>query len=198
MLATLVVLGVPVWGSDVGGVLAFTPAVATFWFVLTRRRLRLRTLLIGGAATAIAIGLFAALDLARAPEERGHLGRLFERVGDEGLEPLTSIVTRKLVANLEVSTGSLWVLAIPLGLLFWGFLRRYPDRPYRQIAASFPTLPAAMRALLVAAVLGSALNDSGAIIGGIMALIAAVSLAVLLVGLAPTPGPVRERAGRPG
>lgn len=196
MASTLVVLGVPVWGSDVGGVLAFTPAVATFWFVLTRRRLRLRTLAIGLGATALAIGAFGALDLARPAEDRGHLGRLFERVGEEGLGPLLSVVQRKLLANLEVSTSSLWVLAIPLGLLFWGFLRRFPDRPYRQIGRRFPTLPAGMRALLVAAVLGSALNDSGAIIGGIMALVASLSLAVLLLGL-PEADEVRAEGDHP-
>ena len=107
----------------------------------------------------------------------------------EGLDPLVSVVHRKLVANLEVSTGSLWVLAIPIGLLFWGFLRRFPDRPYLQIVDRFPTLPAGMRALLVAAVLGSVLNDSGAIIGGIMAMVASLALAHLLMG---GPPPVRD------
>jgi len=43
----------------------------------------------------------------------------------------------------------------------------------------------------VAAVLGSALNDSGAIIGGVMAMVLATSLAVLLLDLDPRSEPVR-------
>ena len=181
MLATLVVLGVPTWGSDVGGVLAFTPAVATFAVLITGRRIRVRTLLAGIAATAGAILLFGLLDLARAPSDRGHLGRLFERIGDEGPSPVIAMVQRKLAANLEVSTSSLWVLAIPLAVAFWLYLRRSQGRPFEARAASFATLPAGLWAALVAAVLGSALNDSGAIIGGVMAMVLATSLAVLLV-----------------
>jgi hypothetical protein len=181
MVATLIVLGVPIWGSDVGGVLAFTPATAVFVVMVSGRRIKVRTLVIGAAATAVAIGVFGALDLARAPSNRGHLGRLFERIGSEGPAPVLAMVERKLSANLEVSTSSLWVLCIPLGLAFWWFLRRSPGRPYQGIVERFPVLPAGLGAALTAGVLGSALNDSGAIIGGIMAMVVASALAVLLV-----------------
>jgi len=197
MGTTILVLGVPVWGSDVGGVLAFTPAAATFWFAVRGTRIRVRTLAVGAGATAVAIAVFGALDLARPVDDRGHLGRLLERIGDEGLDPLTSVVHRKLVANLEVSTGSVWVLAIPVGLLLWWFLRQHPDRPLARIVAGFPTLPAGLRALLVAAVLGSLLNDSGAIIGGLMALIASLALVERLVAL-EVPAAVRAGGDPPG
>jgi hypothetical protein len=181
MGVTLVVLGVPTWGSDVGGVLAFTPALATFAVLVTGRRIRVRTLAAGAFATAVAIGAFGLLDLARAPANRGHLGRLFERVQSEGPSPIIAMVQRKLAANLEVSTSSMWVLAIPLAIAFWLFLTRSRVRPYPAMVARFSTLPAGLSAALVAAVLGSALNDSGAIIGGVMAMVVAASLAVLLV-----------------
>lgn len=186
MAATLVVLGMPMWGSDVGGVLAFTPAVATFAVIVTGRSLRWRTLAVGAAATGLAIVAFGVIDLSRAPSQRGHLGRLFERVGDEGLGPLIAMVERKLAANLAVSTSSLWVLALPLAAGFWAFYTRFPDRPNRQVAARFPTLRAGLAATAVAGVLGSLLNDSGAIVGGVTAVVATTSVAVLLVlGEAP-------------
>lgn len=198
MVATLVVLGVPTWGSDVGGVLAFTPAVAIFVVLVTGRRVRARTLVIGALATAGAILAFGLLDLARPASDRGHLGRLFERIGDEGPSPVLSMVERKLAANLEVSTSSLWVLAIPLAVAFWLYLRRSQGHPFEALRASFTTLPAGLWAALVAAVLGSALNDSGAIIGGIMAMVVATSLAVLLVGHDPTDRTVRAEPTRRG
>jgi len=197
MVTTLVVLGVPIWGSDVGGVLAFTPAVAAYWVRITGRRIQWRTIALGGGATIAAIVTFGLLDLTRAPDSRGHLGRLFERIGDEGVTPLVSIAERKLVANLQVSTSSLWVLAIPLGLAFWVFLRRYPDRPASAVAASFPPLSAGLAAVGVAALLGSALNDSGAIIGGIMAMVVATSLAVLLLAGPPPSAEVRDQGPQP-
>ncbi len=197
MVATLVVLGVPTWGSDVGGVLAFTPAVATFAVLITGRRIRVQTLLVGVVATGVAIGTFGLLDLARPSSDRGHLGRLFERIGNEGPSPVVAMVQRKLTANLEVSTSSLWVLAIPLAVAFWLYLRRSQHRPFETMAASFPALRSGLWAALVAAVLGSALNDSGAIIGGVMAMVLATSLAVLLLDLSPVAVPAPGRAADP-
>lgn len=187
LVAVLVVLGVPKWGSDVGGVLAFTPAILVFATVLWRWRMRLRTVLIAAGATATAITAFGFLDLARPPEERAHLGRLFERVGDEGLGPLLSIMERKLLANLRVSTSSLWVVAIPLALAFWLYLARGPRRPVQRLWAAHPTLSAGLAAATVAAVLGSLVNDSGAIVGGVASLVLAGSLLVLLLTDASEP-----------
>ncbi|MEZ5137868.1 MAG: hypothetical protein R2711_03575 [Acidimicrobiales bacterium] len=197
MGATIVVLGVPVWGADVGGVLAFTPAAATFWFSVRGARIRARTLLAGAVAALVAIAAFGALDLARPADDRGHLGRLLERIGAEGLDPLASVAHRKLIANLEVSTASIWVLAIPVAALLWWFLRHHAGPPSARILAAFPTLRAGLHALVVAAVLGSLLNDSGAIIGGLMALVASLALADRLVALEP-PAPVRADGDAPG
>ena len=188
LVATLIVLGVPVWGSDVGGVLAFTPTILVFAALVLRRRIRLRTVAAGLVATALAITAFGFLDLARPPEERAHLGRLFERVGNEGLGPLLSIMERKLLANLQVSTSSMWVAAIPIAIAFWAFLVRYPGRPVSALTARVPTLGAGLVAALVAAVLGSLVNDSGAIVGGVAALVITASL----VHLAMEPGPAAE------
>ncbi len=145
LVATLVVLGVPIWGSDVGGILAFTPTILLFVALVFTRRIRLRTVVAGGLATAVAVTAFGLLDLARPPERRAHLGRLFERVGDEGLGPLFSIMERKLLANLQVSVSSFWVAVIPMAVAFWVFLVRYPTRPLDRVRANLPSLGAGVR-----------------------------------------------------
>ena len=141
----------------------------------------MRTFIVAAIATVAAITAFGFLDLARPAEERAHLGRLFERVGEEGVGPLLSIMERKLLANLRVSTSSLWVVAIPLALAFWLYLTRGPGRPMRRLWAAHPTLSAGLAAATVAAVLGSLVNDSGAIVGGVASLVLAASLLVLLL-----------------
>jgi hypothetical protein len=176
LVATLVVIGMPIWGSDVGGILAFTPAILLFAVLVVRGRVRLRGLVVGGLVTLGAVTAFGLLDLARPPEQRAHLGRLFERVADEGLGPLLSIVERKLLANLRVTTTSFWVAAIPIAVAFIVFLARYPSRPLDGLRARIPTLGAGLAAAAVAAVLGSAANDSGAIVGGVTLLVVAASL----------------------
>ena len=67
-------------------------------------------------ATALAIAVFAGIDLMRPATERAHLGRLVERVNEDGFGPLFAIVERKFVAALRESTRSFWALAIPIGI----------------------------------------------------------------------------------
>ena len=195
---TLIVLGVPTWGADVGGVLAFTPTVLLFAALVFHRRIRLRTVAAAAAATVVAVTAFGLLDLARPPTQRAHLGRLFERVGDEGLGPLISIVQRKLLANLAVSTSSFWVAAIPLAAAVWLLVARHPSRPLERLRAKVPALGAGLAAALVAAVLGSALNDSGAIVGGVAAMVLTAAVVhLLMVDDVDRPG-VRGESSRSG
>jgi hypothetical protein len=159
---------------------------------------------------------FGLLDLSRPEGRRAHLGRLFERVGDEGVQPLLDIMERKLLANVGVTTSSFWVAAIPVAVGFIVFLARYPGRPLAGVRERIPALQAGLVAAYVAAVLGSVVNDSGVIVGGITLTVLAVSLLVLALdphvadgpaeGLAApgvsasesTSGPASEPAAPPG
>jgi hypothetical protein len=192
LVAVLVVVGVPIWGSDVGGIIAFTPTILVFAALVTGYRIRLRAVIVGLLGTSAAVIGFGLLDLARPPGERAHLGRLFERVGNEGLEPLLSIVERKLLANLGVTTSSFWVAAIPVAVAFLVFLSKYPTRPMARMREQVPTLQAGVAAAIVAAVLGSAVNDSGAIVGGVTLLVLTAGLAWLALDVA---APVAAPAG---
>jgi hypothetical protein len=185
MGATLVVIGMPLWGSDVGGIIAFTPTILVFAALLGGWRISLRHLVVFGLVTVAAVTAFGFADLARPPEERAHLGRLFERIGHEGLRPLFDIMERKFLANLEVSTSSFWVAAIPIAVAFWIFLARYPGRPLDGVLARITTLRAGLAAAITAAVVGSLVNDSGLIVGGVTLLVVAVALAFL--SLEPQP-----------
>jgi len=199
LVAVLVVIGVPIWGSDVGGILAFTPTILLFAVLVYQGRIRWRSLAIAGLLTLAAVVGFGLLDLARPEGERAHLGRLFERVGDEGIQPLIDIVERKFLANLRVTTSSFWVAAIPVAIAFIVFLARYPGRPLDRLRRNIPTLQAGLVAAYLAALLGSAVNDSGAIVGGVTLMVLATALAVLVlepdrVGRGPAPaGGLAER-----
>jgi hypothetical protein len=191
LVAVLLVIGLPLWGADVGGILAFTPTILLFAALIWGRKVSLRSVILAGIVTIGAVTAIGFVDLARPAEERGHLGRLFERIGDEGLEPLTSVVERKLLANLQVTTSSFWVAAIPIAVAFWVFLVRYPTRPLTELKWRVPTLRAGLLAACVAAVLGSLVNDSGAIVGGVTVMVVAASLVCLVLEAdAPLPGDV--------
>ena len=70
-------------------------------------------------ASARAITVFAVSTCRARQDERAHLGRLLERVNDDGLEPLLAIVERKFVASLTCRRRASGSLAIPIGIAFW-------------------------------------------------------------------------------
>jgi hypothetical protein len=179
--AVLLVVGMPVWGADVGGVLAFTPTILLFAALVWGRKVSIPKIVIAGVVTVATVTAIGMVDLARPAEERGHLGRLFERIGDEGVGPLVSVVERKFLANLQVSTSSFWIAAIPIAGAFLWFLSRYPTRPLVELKWRVPTLRAGLLAAGVAALLGSLVNDSGAIVGGVTIMVVAASLVCLVL-----------------
>jgi hypothetical protein len=185
MLAALAVIGVPVWGANVGGILSFAPVVVLFVAVLFGFRVRLRTMLVGVAVTAVAISVFAALDLARPPEQRAHLGRLVERVSDDGLGPLFSIMERKGLAAVQVTLTSFWTAGVLVGVVVWLSLRWLPAQPLRKVRERIPSINAGLAAAVLAAVFGSIMNDSGSIVGGTAMLVVVVALVCL--SLEPEP-----------
>jgi hypothetical protein len=190
LLGVLLVDGMPMWGADVGGVLAALPAFAIAWLGLAGRRVRWRALVGWGIAAVLAAVALGLLDLARPAESRSHLGRLFERIGDDGLRGLTLVVERKLHQNLRSITTQPWTwlliaMAATIAVLLW----RHRERvlaPFR----SEPELRTTGTGLAVALVLGFALNDSGVAVPGMM-LMTALPIATWV--LLPPRRPRRDR-----
>lgn len=160
--------GMPMWGSDVGGVLTSVPAFGIVMLGLLSIRPRMSIIFGIGGALAAAIMGFGLLDLARPAETRTHLGRLFEDIGNNGLNELSDVVMRKAEANLSVLTSSVWALLVPVVLAFVAYLVLHPPGRLRVMQTRIPELRPALYGLLVAGVLGFALNDSGIAVPGMM------------------------------
>jgi hypothetical protein len=140
-----------------------------------------------------ALLLFGFLDLA-LPANPTHLGRLFERVGDEGWSSLATVLLRKADQNLSVLFSSVWLFTVPvvIGLVGW-LLWQAPGR-LRSLSERFPEARAALVGFAVVAALGFALNDSGIATPGVML---AVLVAVLIALLAEDAlNPARQGSGR--
>jgi hypothetical protein len=194
LVVVLVIIGVPIWGSDVGGILAFTPTVLLFAVLILQIRVTARVVVAGGVATVLAITAFGLFDLARPAGERAHLGRLFERVGDEGIDVLVDLIERKGLAMLSVTGSSFWLAAVPVSIAFILFLARYPGGRLDAIYARDPSFRIGLIALYTAAILGTLANDSGVIIGGMALMVAAASLAILALE-APASAPSIKLSG---
>ena len=193
LVAVCLVDGLPFFGADVGGMLSLVPASAVLLWLLAGRRIRVRTVVIGGLATLLVVTIVGFADLARPAASRTHLGRLFERIGDQGWEGFWTIIQRKASANLGVLGLSIWTLLLPVLFVLLGvFLYRAPGR-LREVQQAIPELRATLVAFGVLAVLGFALNDSGIAIPGVMLGVANAVLVYLCVRVpAPTSIDLRE------
>jgi hypothetical protein len=185
--AAVVVDGWPSFGADFGGVLALVPGFALLAAGVGGLRVTLRRTAAVIGAAVIAVGTIAAVDWARPPANRSHLGRFVQQVidGDVGV-----ILRRKLEANLQSFSQRpalgllvLGVLIVTTVVLAWP--NRMRGTQVVDAYAAEPALRPCLAACLLTAVVGLAANDSGVIV-------AAIALAVGL----PLAAVVSARAGR--
>jgi len=168
LAATVLVDGAPMWGSDVGGVLATVPGFAVLVLVAMGVRVDLKRALLIGVATVAAIGAFAAVDLGRPEEDRTHLGRLVDRVAQDEGGGFLDVIQRKLSTNLNILTSSIWTLTIPFALGLLIYLARRRTGFLRDLQEAVPGIRPMLAGGLLVAVLGFALNDSGVAVPAMM------------------------------
>lgn len=161
--------GAPPWGSDVGGVLALVPAFAVLAWLLAGSRVSWRRALAGAVLAVAVIVVLGVIDYARPAGDQTHLGRF---VGDVLHGGAWSIVRRKALADLQLLGSSVLTLLIPLMVIVAIWVVHAPRPPLRRAFDRVPVLRPTLISLLVMAVVGAVVNDSG---------IAIPALAVLVV-----------------
>jgi hypothetical protein len=167
LVATLLVVGAPMWGQDYGGALALAPTLVLWWLLHSHRRIRWRTVLTVVGAL-VATGLVAGfVDLSRPAADRTHVGRFFERVGEDGPSGFFSVIGRKLGLMLGTFSNTAWVLLV-LSVLVLAVLAFRRTDVMTRLFASVPTLRPGLVCVAVLIVLATALNDSGVQVTGMM------------------------------
>ena len=197
LAATLVVVGMPAWGSDVGGILASVPAFAVVGLLLAGTRVGWGHIA-GIAAAAVALlGAFTLLDLSRPEEDRTHLGRSVVRAADGGAG---TILLRKIDANLSTLTSSTWTVLVPIALAFLVFLAWRPPGLLQDLQRRIPGLRACLVGVLLVCVLGMAVNDSGVAVPAMACAVLLPYVAYLVIrirmGAAPPRPPAEIEATR--
>jgi hypothetical protein len=181
LAVTVVVMGVPGWGNDFGAVLSALPGFVLLGWMLLGHRVRARTVAAIAAIVVAAVVAVGLLDLLRAPDQRTHVGKFFQKVGTD-FDGATLVIRRKAANNLSVLGHSVLLGAIVATALLVAYLWYVKPQTLRSVARAVPTAGATVVAFLVVAVLGFALNDSGIAIPGMMSAVFE-STVVVLVGV---------------
>ena len=123
LVVSFVAITPPLFGQDFGGTLAAAPVFALLGWLLLGRRVTVKAVLaLGGIllASGLAVGF---LDLLRPRDQRSHVGRFFEKVGNEGFSGFSSVIERKSGENAATFSSTIYVVLIVVvvvaGVLLW-------------------------------------------------------------------------------
>jgi hypothetical protein len=182
--------GLPGLGSDFGGPPALVPAFAYLALRVGGVRLTWRRVVAVGAGTVAVLAALALGDWLRPPSNRTHLGRFVQTVLDGGG---WDVVTRKAEQNLGILTSSPFQLVLPLVALAGGIVlarpRRWRLEPLALAYERAPALRPGLAALAVLLVAGFAVNDSGAAIPPVAAMVALPAVLACALRAVSSPGP---------
>jgi hypothetical protein len=167
LVATLLAVGAPMWGQDYGGALALAPTLVLWWLLHTARRVHWRTVLTI-AGVLVVTGLLAGFaDLSRPTNEQTHVGRFFQKIGDDGPGAFFSVIGRKLGLMIGTFSNTAWVLLVLSVVVLTVLAFRRSDAMTR-VLDRVPTLRPGLICVAVLIVLATALNDSGVQVTGMM------------------------------
>jgi hypothetical protein len=179
LAATIIVMGVPIWGNDFGAVVSALPGFALLTWMLLGHEVRARTVVAITAVATVAVVVVGFLDLLRPSDQRTHVGRFLQKVGTD-FDGAVLVVQRKASANLKVFGHSVLLGVIIVFALLVVYLWYVKPRSLRPLAERIATTRATVLAFVVLAVLGFALNDSGIAIPGMMCAVFESVLVVLI------------------
>lgn len=198
LVTTVVIVGVPWWGADVGGTLSLVPAAGVTMLGLSGRWPRPRRVVLLAILGVSAVLAMTAIDLASPAGLQTHLARLAVTSERGGVQSLVAVIDRKLHASLSTFGKEPWTLLLPaVALLAAVLLWLYPDR-LRALEARVPQLRAVGCGLVTLAVLGSFLNDSGLQVAAMTIAVALSAFVYLLVAGQDDASPGDGLTGRPG
>ena len=158
---TIVVEGMPMWGGDVGGVLAMVPAFVATYTLLSGRQIRWWHPFGWAGGAVVAILTFGLIDLLRPPELRTHLGRYLDEIRTDGWGSLLTTVGRRLEAGLGGPRVAIWTLLIVAGLLVVEFIAMRRLGESRSPRAQASSLRAIGVGAAILGVTSLATNDAG-------------------------------------
>ena len=183
---TILAVGHPRLGNDVGGTLTLIPAAIVFAAsVFVKGRFPRKLIPVAAAVALGTVLIFGLIDLARPEGQRSHLGDFLANLA---ADPISAwlVIKRKVGLAAGIATGTYWGLAVPGALIASYMLYRMAGSRTRSLFQD-RGLGAGLRGLVVAGIVGSLVNDSGVAIAGMMLALATPWLILAASKMGPAP-----------
>ncbi|TYP58533.1 hypothetical protein [Thermosediminibacter litoriperuensis] len=167
----------PFFGSNVGGAISAYGAFLTTLILLSGSRLNLRTF--GGIGAGMAVMIALLFFWATVAGPPSHISQTVALMKEMGIEPVFSIITRKLSMNYRLFRYTPWTRALITTIAVIISLSFRPPDTMKKIFSKYRQLYAGFLGASVGCILAFIFNDSGIVAAGTMAIF--LGLPVLLL-----------------
>ena len=158
----VIVVGYPALGANLGGAIT---CFLTFTFFMLRMldvRVGIKQVAMAGIAMAVVLFAFLVADTVFL-EEHSHLAAAAQGTAVEGPLGLLAIMQRKAAMNLKLLRFTIWTKVLITVIAVTGVLFYKPVGIFKGIFKKYPVYVKGWSALVVAAAIGMAVNDSGVV-----------------------------------
>ncbi|MEN6324744.1 MAG: hypothetical protein ABFD18_00835 [Syntrophomonas sp.] len=180
-LSQCILLGSPRLGAQSDGMITTPIAFLLTLALLSGEKINLKTLLVAGGIVTVTFIGGVIYDMTSPFEMQSHIGRAANHIFEGGTHDLITIIFRKLAMNIKLINYSIWsyvflVILTTLGILFY-----VPVGGMAFIKAKYPILFKGLSGILVAAIVGGIINDSGIVLAATTSIYMVTPILILMV-----------------
>lgn len=158
----IIVVGCPALGANLGGSITCFSAFAFFMLRVLDIRIGFKQLVTVGIVLVIVLSAFLAIDVLLL-EDYSHLAAAAQGATGAGPINFMVILQRKITMNLKLLKFTVWTKVLITVITVTGILFYRPVGIFKGIFAKYPVFTKGWSALVVAAAVGMAVNDSGVV-----------------------------------
>ena len=175
-----IIIGFPKLGANVGGTIT---AVFAFLFVSIRllgKKIDFKKLIYISLAVISMVGLMALIDLF-VVENQSHLAEAIKQVIAGGPAVIYQIIVRKISMNLRIMGTTIWSKVLLSTIVVLGILFYRPVGWIKKISIKYPKLAMGWSGIIVACIIGFAVNDSGIVVAATSAIFLTSTILYLII-----------------
>ncbi len=181
MFITIPIIGLSIFGANVGGTITATIAYSFVIIQMLRKQIRIKDFLIIIGIVCIILSIFAIYDLNFSPQ-KSHFARALMLVRSEGICAIFNIVQRKLEVNVRLLRWTIWSKVLFVSIFVMAVLVLKPSIRLRKIFDKYKCFSIAWSGIIVASLVGMTVNDSGVVVAATSNIFLVFSLLYFILG----------------
>lgn len=164
LLLSVIMVGHPRLGANVGGTLAILSATLYFILATMGKQLDFKNLFLFAILIGIVIGILGYIDIALNPNPT-HLGKTIELIREEGIGITQNIINRKLLMNIKLIGASIWTKVLLFNMIVQVVISYILEDKIQLLMEK--GLGKGILSGIVGSLVGLLLNDSGIILSAL-------------------------------